>query len=177
MEISLENFEIRRSNPYIAGSQGLPEGTERYIAKAQGLIGIDIFEGDEISIKNIEGMQECEITAFDKKGANNLNIIGQQNNAEANYIKHILLNNDNHKLLLSKLKKRNIDFHNASSFNFFNNKSRAGESKDFVVIENGLIIISVPGKLMEVDKYDVSSDLEIIVCTKRNDIKKSVYRI
>ena len=46
MEISLENFEIRRSNPYIAGSQGLPEGTERYIAKAQGLIGIDIFEGD-----------------------------------------------------------------------------------------------------------------------------------
>tara|TARA_B100000700_G_scaffold328532_1_gene446672 strand:- start:610 stop:2967 length:2358 start_codon:yes stop_codon:yes gene_type:complete len=172
MEISLENFEIRRSNPYIAGSQGLPEGTERYIAKAQGLIGIDIFEGDEISIKNIEGMQECEITAFDKKGANNLNIIGQQNNAEANYIKHILLNNDNHKLLLSKLKKRNIDFHNASSFNFFNNKSRAGESKDFVVIENGLIIISVPGKLMEVDKYDVSSDLEIIVKRKNRKNRK-----
>ena len=40
MEISLENFEIRRSNPYIAGSQGLPEGTERYIAKAQGLIAV-----------------------------------------------------------------------------------------------------------------------------------------
>ena len=56
MEINLENFEIRRSNPYIAGSQGLPEGTERYIAKAQGLIGIDIFSGDEISIKNFSNI-------------------------------------------------------------------------------------------------------------------------
>ena len=35
-----------------------------------------------------------------------------------------------------------------------------------VLMENGLIIISVPGKLMEVDKYDVSSDLEIIVKRK-----------
>ena len=45
MEINLENFNVRRSSPYIAGNQGLPENTERYIAKAQGLIGLDIFKG------------------------------------------------------------------------------------------------------------------------------------
>ena len=141
MEINLENFKIRRSNPYIAGSQGLPVGTERYLAKAQGLIGIDVFCGDEISVKNIEGMQECEITAFDKNGKNKLNILGVQANAEANYIKNILSNSYDQKLLLSKLKKKNIDFHNSLSFNFFSNKSRAGESKDFTVIENGMVII------------------------------------
>ena len=94
MEVNLENFDIRRSNPYIAGSQGLPLGTERYIAKAQGLIGIDIFAGDEISIKNIEGMQECEISAFDKNGKNNLSIVGLKDVDEAKYIKSILSKND-----------------------------------------------------------------------------------
>ena len=163
MEINLENLSVRRSSPYIAGNQGLPEGTERYVAKAQGLIGLSIFKGDEISIKNIEGMQECEITAFDEKGKNNLNIVGHKGNAEAVYIKQILSKSSDHKLLLSKLKKRNIDFHNASSFNFFTNKSHAGESKDFIVIENGLIIVSVPGKSMDVDKQNATSDLEIII--------------
>ena len=59
MQLNLENFNIRRTNPYIAGPIGLSPGEERYIAKAQGLIGLKIFEGDKISIKNIEGQQEC----------------------------------------------------------------------------------------------------------------------
>ena len=172
MEINLENFNIRRSSPFIAGNQGLPEGTERYIAKAKGLIGLDIFEGDKISIKNTEGMQECEITTFDEKSKNNLNIIGHKSNAEADYIKQILSTSSDHKLLLSKFKKRNIDFHNASSFNFFNNNSHAGESMDFVVIENGLIIISVPGKSMNVDEQDAASDLEILVKRKNKTSNK-----
>ena len=79
MDINLEKFKIRRSNPFIAGQQGLPKEHERYIAKGGGLIGLDIFCGDEISIKNIEGMQECELACFDKKGSNNLNIIGLKN--------------------------------------------------------------------------------------------------
>ena len=67
MEINLENFSIRRTKPYIAGQQGMPKDVERYIAKGLGLIGIDIFSGDEISIRNIEGMQKCEITTFNIK--------------------------------------------------------------------------------------------------------------
>ena len=53
MDINLEKFKIRRSNPFIAGQQGLPKEHERYIAKGGGLIGLDIFCGDEISINNI----------------------------------------------------------------------------------------------------------------------------
>ena len=61
MQLNLENFNIRRSNPYIAGPLGLATGEERYIAKAQGLIGLEIFEGDKISVKNIEGQQELSL--------------------------------------------------------------------------------------------------------------------
>ena len=110
MQLNLENFNIRRTNPYIAGLIGLAPGEERYIAKAQGLIGLEIFEGDKISIKNIEGQQECEIVAFDRNGKNNLGIIGQKKNADAKFIKHTLSNSSDNKFLISKLKKRKIDF-------------------------------------------------------------------
>ena len=92
MKLNLEDFNIRRTNPYIAGPVGLAPGEERYIVKAQGLIGLEISEEDKISIKNIEGQQECEIVAFDKNGKNNLGIIGQKKNADAKFIKHILSN-------------------------------------------------------------------------------------
>ncbi len=166
MEINLQNTDIRRSKPFIAGRQGLPEGQERYIAKAQGLIGLNIFSGDEIFIKNIEGMQECEITTFDSKGDNNLNIINIKKNSEATFIKHLLSSSPDHKLLLSKLKKKNIDFYNAFSFNFFSNTSLAGEIQSLKVIEDGFIIIAVPGKSMKVDQQNPTSDLEIIIKRK-----------
>ena len=78
MEINLKNYNVRRSNPYFAGPVGLPIGTERYIAKALGLVGLEIFEGDKLFIKNIEGQQECEIVCFDKEGRNDLGIIGKK---------------------------------------------------------------------------------------------------
>ena len=44
MQLNLENFNIRNTNPYLAGPNGLAPGEERYISKAQGLVGFDIFE-------------------------------------------------------------------------------------------------------------------------------------
>jgi len=63
--------------------------------------------------------------------------------------------------------------YNASSFNFFNNESKAGEFVNFFVIENGLIIISVPGKSMNIDKHNAASDLEIII-KRKNKIKNKI---
>ena len=48
-------LEARKTNPYMAGIRGLNLGEERYVAKAQGLVGFEIFADDKISIKNLEG--------------------------------------------------------------------------------------------------------------------------
>jgi len=171
MKLNLDNFNIRRSNPYIAGPVGLPPGTERYIAKAQGLVGIEIFEGDSITVKNIEGQQECEIITFDKNGICKLNIIDKQSNADAKFIKSIISNDTDNKLLKSKLKKRNIDFHNVNSLNLFDKETIAGKIEEFTVLEDGLIIIAAPGKTMLVNEQSAASDLEIII--KRKNIKNN----
>ena len=57
MIINLENFNIRKSNARILGRYNLPENTERYLVKAQGLLGIDIYKGDKIKIVDLEGGQ------------------------------------------------------------------------------------------------------------------------
>ena len=61
MKLNLEKFDIRRSDAKIFGNYNLPKNTERYIVKAQGLIGIDIFRHDKIEIINTEGGQICEV--------------------------------------------------------------------------------------------------------------------
>ena len=100
MQLNLGNFNIRSTNPYLAGPNGLAPGEERYIVKAQGLIGIEIFKGDILSINNIEGKQECEIVTFDSEGKNSLGIIGLKQNSEAKYIKLILSNRSDYKFLM-----------------------------------------------------------------------------
>ena len=54
MNIDISKYPVRRSNPIIHGSYGLPTDTERYIVKGQGLIGIDLDKGDNLYFKNLE---------------------------------------------------------------------------------------------------------------------------
>ena len=41
VNIDINKYPVRRSNPIVVGSYGLPKDTERYVIKGQGLIGID----------------------------------------------------------------------------------------------------------------------------------------
>ena len=61
MDINLDNFIVRKTEHYNAGPIGLAPGEERYISKAQGLVGFEIFAEDKISIKNIEGVEPREV--------------------------------------------------------------------------------------------------------------------
>ncbi|PPR46619.1 MAG: Aminomethyltransferase [Alphaproteobacteria bacterium MarineAlpha5_Bin9] len=163
LDIDINKFNLRKSNPYQVGKTSLKNSEERYISKSLGLVGINIQKGDEISIKNIEGMQACEIVSFDINGMDNLGIIGKQKNSDASFIKKILKSSNNNKILISKLQKIKIDLHNFNSYNFFDQKTKAGEIENFTVHENGFIIVSSPGESMSVENQTAASDLEIII--------------
>ncbi len=167
MDINIENFDIRRTNPYNAGPIGLPAGEERYISKAQGLVGFEIFSDDKISIKNTEGKQTCEIVVFDKKGRSNPSLINQQSNGNAKFIKYVLTNNNDKKFLLEKLKKRNIDFNNTNSINYFNQETESNAVVRFTCQDDGFIIIASPGEAMSIDNQNAASDLEVKVQRKK----------
>ena len=46
MNIDVNKYPVRRSNPIVIDSYGLPKNTERYVVKGQGLIGIELDKGD-----------------------------------------------------------------------------------------------------------------------------------
>jgi len=172
MELNLEKFNIRKSIPLIAGTYSLPENVERYIVKGQGLIGVDIYKDDLITIVNIEGSQNCETTVFNKDGKNNQNIIGQKNNGNAKFIKYILNNSSDKKVLLNSLKRKNIDIHKSKSSDFFNIDTKAKEKINLTVEEDAFIIIAAPGEDMEVDLHNPPTDIEVFITRSNNKNNK-----
>ena len=175
MELDLTGFNVRKTQPYNAGILGLPEDVERYVAKAQGLIGFEIFAGDTISIINSEGSQLAEVVAFGNSGKCSLEIINCKANNEASFIKKILSNSHDNKYLLNKLKKKNIDFHQAVSINLFNLETKVRESIDLECHEDGFVIIAAPGEDMAVDAQNPATDIEVRVKRKNRINNKSNY--
>ena len=54
----------------------LPPGVERYVVEGQGAVLIPIDTGDQITIINDEGGQQCEVVVCDPKGRSDAGIIG-----------------------------------------------------------------------------------------------------
>ena len=109
MNIDVNKYPVRRSNPIVKGSYGLPEDIQRYIVKGQGLIGIELEKGDKLFLKNLEGNQICEITIFDAMGNNNQNIINKKNDIEDSFLKKVLSTSSDKFFLIQKLKNKNIN--------------------------------------------------------------------
>jgi len=172
MKLNLKNFDVRKSTPFIAGSYGLPENTEKYTVKAQGLIGIDVFKGDKIIIIDVEGGQTCEVIAFDTKGKNNQSIVGQKINGEAKFVKYILTNSNDKKVLLEKIKKKNIDFHKTQSSNFFDETTAEKDEIKFSAEEDGFILFAAPGKDMQVNQQNAPSNIDVLIERKNSNQNK-----
>jgi aminomethyltransferase len=169
--MNLEKFDIRRSAPKIVGTYGLPKNIERYIVKAQGLIGVDIFKDDKIKIISMEGGQVCEVLAFDKYGINKQSIIGEKINGDAKFIKYILAKSHDKKIILDKIKKKKIDISSAKSTNFFSTHSVEEEAANVCAEQNGFVIFSAPGEDMPVDRQNAPTDIEILI--ERKNIKEN----
>ena len=165
-------LEARKTDPYIAGVSGLMPGEERYVAKAQGIVGFNIYAEDKIQITNIEGMQIAEIVVFNNNGLSDPSIIKQKPSGNAENLKNIIKLDNNNNNIIKKLKKKKFDLNNAKSFTCFAKSSSPNEKINFVSQDDGFILVAAPGQNMSVDKNDAPSDLDIRVFRK-NINKKS----
>ena len=89
------------------GLRSLPPGVERYFVKGGGLTAIEVSPEDEIEIINEEGKQICEVIVFNSKGKSDLSILNLKENANADFSKKTILQDEK----ISKLfKKKKIRF-------------------------------------------------------------------
>ena len=163
MNIDISKYPVRRSNPIIHGSYGLPTDTERYIVKGQGLIGIDLDKGDNLYFKNLEGNQVCEITIFDQQGNNNQNIIGEKKKIEDSFLKQVLKKSSDKFFLIQKLKNKKINLNNFSSSLLFNESSKRNDSAEISISENCFVVLACPGENMIVGNQNPPTDIEVLV--------------
>ena len=163
MNIDISKYPVRRSNPIIHGSYGLPTDTERYIVKGQGLIGIDLDKGDNLYFKNLEGNQVCEITIFDQQGNNNQNVIGEKKKIEDSFLKQVLKKSSDKFYLIQKLKNKKINLNNFSSSLLFNENSKRNDSAEISISENCFVVLACPGENMIVGNQNPPTDIEVLV--------------
>ena len=64
MEIDLSNFNVRRTNPIILGSAGLPDNVERYTVKGEGLLSLEVYKEDEIRVIIMGGSHIFDVNNF-----------------------------------------------------------------------------------------------------------------
>lgn len=137
-------------------------GTERYVVEGSGAILIPIYTGDTFSISNNEGGQVCEIVAADNNGKIDSMLLGKVTNNDACGLK-LLLSSFNHSLhgLLMGLKSRNIDLALAGGISIFDSETRAKSIVSFTAANDGVVIISAPGDVMDFSSQNTSSPLTV----------------
>ena len=84
------------------GLRTLPPGVERYFVKGGGLSVIEVAPEDKIEIINEEGRQICEIIAFNSNGKSDLSILNLKENANADFSKKTISNDEKISRLFKK---------------------------------------------------------------------------
>ena len=65
--------------------------------------------------------------------------------------------------MLSSLKRKNINFSNSKSSNFFNINTKAKEKINLTVEEDAFILIAAPGEDMKVNLHNPPTDIEVFI--------------
>jgi len=142
------------------GLRILPPGVERYFVRGGGLSVIEVAPEDKIEIINEEGRQVCEIIAFNSKGKSDLSILSLKENADADFSKKTISNDEK----ISKLfKKKNLDLNKAKSSIVFSKDCLMGEKITLNSKDKCILIIAAPGDAMNVHEQNPPTDLTIFL--------------
>ena len=124
------------------GLRTLPPGVERYFVRGGGLSIIEVLPEDKIEIINEEGRQICEIIVFNSKGKSDLSILNLKENANADFSKKTIANDEK----ISKLlKKKNLDLIMLNHPLFLTNDCMMGEKITLTSKDKCVVMIAAPG--------------------------------
>ena len=142
----------------------LPHGTERYRCKGGGSLTIVVAPGDVVTLTDTEGGQLCEVTFVDEAGRFSSAGLGASFDGEALGLKAVLSSGgpDAARLKLA-LQRRNADIASAAALRLFGASSPAGNTAEFTVSLEGLLIVCAPGDAMSPEAQDTATPVEVRV--------------
>ncbi len=144
------------------GAAPLGTGEERYTVPGGGTIAVPIYAGDRVRVVDVEGMQACELVAADTAGAIDPAILGARGNSDASGLKRILsTTSESARIVRAGIERRGIDLAQARAITLFGGDSRAGNSAEFTVSRDGLLIVAAPGAAMDAGSNDTATPIRV----------------
>src|SRR5262245_60684838 len=150
------------------GMHSLAPGEERYTVPGGGVIAVPIHSGDRLRLVDVEGMQACELVAADPAGVIDPAILGARGSGDASGLKQILSGmSESARSVRAGLERRGIDFAHARAVTLFGGDSRPGESGEFTVTRDGLLVVAAPGTAMEAGAQNTATPIRLHVFRSR----------
>jgi aminomethyltransferase len=150
------------------GMRALAPGEERYTVPGGGAIAVPIYTGDRIRVVDVEGMQRCEMVAADASGAIDASIIGARGDSDAGGLKRILSgNNESARSVRAGIERRGVDLATARAVTLFGGESQPGDTSEFTVSRDGVLIVGAPGEAMAADSQATATPLRLHIWRSR----------
>jgi len=144
------------------GIPTLAPGEERYTVPGGGAIAVPIHAGDRVRVVDVEGMQLCEMVAADAMGAIDASIIDARGDSDAGGLKRVLSGNSESALSVrAGIERRGVDLAAARAVTLFGGESRPGDTSEFTVSRDGVLIVGAPGGAMAADSQATATPLRL----------------
>ena len=144
------------------GMRAQPPGVERHVIDGGKLLVVAIEAGDRVKLTDLEGCQPCEIVTADGKGRIDLGMLGRKSNATAKGIRSALsVDDESARIVRRGLERRKIDLADVKCVRVFSADSPAGNTAEFSVERDGVLIICAPGEPMRADEHNTTTSIEL----------------
>ena len=153
----------------------LPHGVERHPVPGGGSRALPVFKGDEVSVLNREGMQVAELVHFAPDRTSDAARMGAKGQGRPSRIIETLANGSRSGAqVLRALGTAGFDISAGDGFSAFDEGARAGDSVDFHVDCDGLLIIAAPGGPMSAEAQNPPTELAAYIRRADPKAAKSV---
>ncbi len=165
-------FAPRASRILRPGERVLPPNLERWSVAGGGSLVADVKTGDRIVLTDMEGGQRVELTFCDDKGRFDLAGISAKADGNAHGLMAIVAQTtEGAQRTRAGLARRGINLAQAKTARLFGNASKAGEQQEFLVSQNGTLIVAVPADIMSPDQHNTATNIELRILRATPKVK------
>ncbi len=152
------------------GMPVLPDNVERYLVEGGGSAVVPIEAGDRVRVVDMEGGQACELVASRADGSfDTAAVLGAKTDSDAEGLKAILAGEGHSaKRARRALERHGLNLGEAKAIRVFGKTSRPKDDAEFTASEDGMLIVSAPGGVMDFDRQDTVTPVELFITRTRS---------
>jgi len=148
-----------------AGRTAMARNRERYEIPGRGAIMISVREGDQLGLRNCEGMQTVELVGLTTAGKPCPGIFDQMPYGAPQGLMELLNAPFDNSLgrFAQTLRRRDIRLEDCRAQRLFGNGSPPGDTVEMTVHLDGFVIIATPAPLMQIDAHNTATPVTALV--------------